>query len=60
MFLKRLLYSLLLLLIVFVYSCKAKRCPNFEGDGAHHHVKYDKNGLVKKKGPAPQKTWDNY
>ncbi len=45
---------------IFTFACKTKKSPNFEGDGAKHHVKYDKNGLVKKKGATPQRTWDNY
>ena len=59
-FLKQFIYILIIFCIAFTYGCKAKKCPNFEGDGAKHHVKYDKDGLVKKKGSTSQRTWDTY
>lgn len=30
-------------------SCKAKKCPTYDGDNGNHKVKYNKKGLVKKK-----------
>jgi hypothetical protein len=60
MVLKNIFSFILTVAIASSYSCKAKKCPNFEGDGANHHVKYGKGGLVKKKGPTPQRSWGNY
>jgi len=59
-FLKRFIHFLFIVFFVFAFSCKAQKCPNFSGDNANHHVKYDKKGLVKKKGPAPQRTYSDY
>ncbi|MEI6509185.1 MAG: hypothetical protein WCO54_11930 [Bacteroidota bacterium] len=57
---KKYTYILLIIGVIIIASCKAKKCPRFDGDGTDHHVKYNKGGLVKKKGNSPSRTWDTY
>jgi hypothetical protein len=60
MYFRRSIHFLLIICISCLFSCKAKKCPNFESDGANRHVKYDKNGLVKKKNKSQNRSWDDY
>ncbi len=45
----RKLYKLLLILLVLsVGACKAKRCASFENQDKEYKLKYDRHGRVKK------------
>jgi hypothetical protein len=46
---KNLFIVLALVFALALLSCKAKKCPTFDGAGGGKHVEYKKNGLVRKR-----------
>jgi hypothetical protein len=45
---KKIFKLLVVLVIIFLGACKAKRCASFESQDNEYKLKYDRHGRVKK------------